>query len=144
MNLSQLLKQRAAIIKEMLSLQNKITKFNSYRDGTNPTYDTNELLNEYIKQSGLLAQVRLKIHKANDAIIHLIIEQNEQKSLAKFLQGLPVTEGPQESFRTDKEITMKAQIQEKQRAEMLKNVETRIQQLQDEIDVYNYNTIIAE
>jgi len=88
--------------------------------------------------------VKSKIHRANVPMFKKIFEMSELKSNIKSLQKLDCTEGKsnRDRYRMESELVLTSEISLVQRNEMIKEMENRIEELQDEMDVFNSNTEI--
>jgi polyhydroxyalkanoate synthesis regulator phasin len=73
-----------------------------------------------------------------------IFEMSELKSTIKALQKLDCTEGKsnRDRYRMESELVLTSEISLVVRNGKIKNLEERIEYLQDEMDVFNSNTEI--
>jgi CII-binding regulator of phage lambda lysogenization HflD len=73
-----------------------------------------------------------------------IFEMSELKSTIKAMQKLDCTEGKsnRERYRMESELVLTSEISLVERNDFIKNLEERIEYLQDEMDVFNSNTEI--
>jgi hypothetical protein len=69
---------------------------------------------------------------------------SELKSNAKALAKMDCTEGKsnKDRYRMESELVMESEISIRERDEMIKDLEERIELIQDEMDVFNSNTEI--
>jgi hypothetical protein len=73
-----------------------------------------------------------------------IFEMSELKSNIKALQKLDCTEGKsnRDRYRMESELVLTSEVSLVERNEVIKGMEDRIEELQDEMDVFNSNTEI--
>jgi hypothetical protein len=73
-----------------------------------------------------------------------IFEMSELKSNIKALQKLDCTEGKsnRDRYRMESELVLTSEVSLVERNEIIKGMEDRIEELQDEMDVFNSNTEI--
>jgi len=91
-----------------------------------------------------LIELKSKIHRANAPMFEKIFEMSELKSNIKALQKLDCTEGKsnRDRYRMDSELTLTSEVSLVERNEIIKGMEDRIEELQEEMDVFNSNTEI--
>jgi len=113
--------------------------------GNTRNYDINELIEKYEDKMNCLIKVKTAIHKANNEIYHKICQLSEYKLLATHYKRLSCSNGPNTNYKNYREqeiVEFDSQIQVLDRDSMIKALETKISNLQDELDEYNYNTDI--
>lgn len=143
MRLAKALKLKKSLVGEIAALKTQIQNKNSFLVGSNvvekfDNYKTLDLLNKKVDE---LITLKLRINEANIGIQEKIFTLSELKSQIQFWRGLNVREGVQESYGTT-DRTYLAQIDEVKRDEMVKNIQINIDNIQEEIDVYNYTMSI--
>jgi CII-binding regulator of phage lambda lysogenization HflD len=91
-----------------------------------------------------LIDLKSKIHRANAPMFEKIFEMSELKSNIKALQKLDCTEGKsnRDRYRMESELVLTSEVSLVERNEIIKGMEDRIEELQDEMDVFNSNTEI--
>jgi len=146
MNIKQALKLKNKLVKENNDTFTKLSQYNSVEEGTSRPYDPKEMLtkwNEGIKQ---LIDLKTKIHRANAPVYDKIFKLSELKSMISKLNTLGCNEGKQSPIgrwnQSSEPVVIIAEIGILQRDEMIKTLETQIEQIQDELDVHNANTEI--
>ena len=99
---------------------------------------------EISKATDELIALKSKIHRANVPMFEKIFEMSELKSAIKGLQKMECTEGKsnRERFRMESELVLTSEISLVVRNGKIKNMEERIEYLQDEMDVFNATTEI--
>jgi DNA repair exonuclease SbcCD ATPase subunit len=144
MKLSKALKEKKRLIGEIERLKRLIQSKNSYVEGSNvpEKFDVNELYAQLQSKIQELVNLKIVINEANKEIQSSIYLLGEYKALINFFNMLNTTEGPQESFRSEKTINYHAQIDELKKEELIKQYQDKADRLQDQIDTYNYTTEI--
>jgi hypothetical protein len=99
---------------------------------------------EISKATDELIALKSKIHRANAPMFEKIFEMSELKSAIKGLQKLDCTEGKsnRDRYRMESELVLTSEISLVVRNNKIKNLEERIEYLQDEMDVFNATTEI--
>jgi polyhydroxyalkanoate synthesis regulator phasin len=91
-----------------------------------------------------LIALKSAIHRANAPMFEKIFEMSELKSTIKALQKLDCTEGKsnRDRYRMESELILTSEVSLVVRNGKIKNLEERIEYLQDEMDVFNATTEI--
>jgi predicted nucleic acid-binding Zn-ribbon protein len=99
---------------------------------------------EISKATDELIDLKSKIHRANAPMFEKIFEMSELKSTIKALQKLDCTEGKsnRDRYRMESELILTSEVSLVVRNGKIKNLEERIEYLQDEMDVFNATTEI--
>lgn len=144
MKLNKALKLKKKIAGEIANLKSSIQTKNSYIDGTIKVenYDVNKIYLELLRKIEDLTSLKYAINEANREIQSKIYLIGEYKGLINFWQGVTVHEGTFPNNYGGQPTTYVAQIDEKTRDNMVKEFQTQIDSIQDEIDVFNYTTEI--
>jgi predicted nucleic acid-binding Zn-ribbon protein len=102
------------------------------------------LLGSITKTTTELVELKSKLHRANAPMFEKIFEMSELKSTIKAIQKLDCTEGKsnRDRYRMESELVLTSEISLVDRNEFIKKLEDRIEQIQDEMDVFNSNTEI--
>lgn len=147
MKLSRALKLKKKIAGEIVQLQNLITHENVQIEPNTSRFKTPELLEKLIEKQTKLIDLKTQIAKSNEPIWRLIFQSAELKGRILFLRGLNTNEGiiKRESYRGDpvpeKHIP---QINKAQVEDQITALEKQIEQLQEDIDTYNYSHDLLE
>jgi len=144
MKLFKALKLKKKLIGEITKLKEQIKEKNSYIVGSlnSEKFDVNELYSELqIKLDGLVS-LKFAINEANREIQSKIFVLSEQKALLSFWNEVSVVEGMQQLGYSDTIREYKVQVDEQKRNEMVKEFQKKIDALQEELDIFNYNTEI--
>jgi hypothetical protein len=146
MNIKQALKLKNKLVKENNETFAKLSQYNSVEQGTVRPYDPKEMLTKWNDGVKQLVDLKTKIHRANAPIYDKIFKLAELKSMVSKLNGLGCVEGKQSQRgswgQTSEPVVMIAEIGILQRDDMIKTLESQIEQIQDELDVHNANTEI--
>jgi hypothetical protein len=141
MNIKQALKKKNKLVGLISEEFAKAARYNSIDEGNIRPYSATESLKKYIELTDELIELKAQIHRANAPVYDSIFRLAELKSQAKQLKGLDCTSGTISS-RWDKESsTIKhAEITILERDGMVKEIEVRIEILQDQLDHHNHIT----
>lgn len=144
MKLYTALKLKKKLVGEITKLKTQIQAKNSYIMGdTNANkYDVGALetiLNQKITE---LVELKLSINKANLVIQSDIYHLAEIKGLLLFWQSVNTSEGIQESPYSDKITTRVVHFDELATEQRQKELQEKVDAIQEKIDSYNYTTDI--
>ena len=144
MNVKQALKQKNKLVTELKAQYQILQKFNSIEEGNPRRYSMANTLSKAQTLQLELVELKSKIHRANAPMFEKIFEMSELKSNIKALQKLDCTEGKsnRDRYRMESELVLTSEISLVDRNEFIKKLEDRIEQIQDEMDVFNSNTEI--
>lgn len=142
MNIKQALKLKNKLVAEIKE-QYKIAKeYNSIEEGNIRRFNIKEAMDKANELTKQLVELKTKIHNANSAVYGKIFEMSELKSSIKELRAIPTVEGKVSGrFNSATEIK-EVEIDAAQMNSMIKSIEKRIEELQDELDVHNGTTSI--
>lgn len=144
MNIRQALKEKNKIVKEITESTKKLQEYNSVEVGNKRPYSPVLLCGDITKLTKSLVELKTKIHRANLPVFELIFEMSELKSNAKALAKMDCTEGKnnKDYYRSNSELIMESEISIRERDEMIKELEGRIEEIQNTLDVHNTMTEI--
>jgi hypothetical protein len=142
MNLKQALKKKNKLTGNLKTALNRMIENNSYFDGGKVSYDAVEMLKKATDISEELAELKSKIQLANWPVSHLIYEMGELKNLISNLNKMNCDEGLEYNFRNDNVLKRYAVINKVKRDELIEQMETRIEEINDELDRFNAVTEI--
>jgi hypothetical protein len=144
MNIRQALKEKNKIVKDISDNTKKLQTYNSVEVGNKRPYSPVTLCGDIERLTASLIELKSKIHRANLPVFELIFEMSELKSNAKALAKMDCTEGKsnKDRYRMDSELVMESEISIRERDEMIKDLEGRIEAIQDKLDVHNAMTEI--
>jgi hypothetical protein len=144
MNIKQALKLKNKLIKSISENTRLLQQYNTIEVGNSRPYSPTVLLVEITRATDKLVELKSKIHRANAPMFEKIFEMSELKSTIKAVQKLECTEGKsnRDRYRMESELVLTSEISLVDRNEFIKKIEDRIEQLQDEMDVFNATTEI--
>lgn len=143
MNINAALKAKNEYAGKIAKIDARLLSSNRYPKGTQPSYNTTALMNERLAHEEYLISLKAKISRATQPIFYDILLMGELKSRIKVLNQMPVNELTDESRRWRSEaaiVEYVVTIGEKQRDDIVSELEARIRTLQDEIDKFNATT----
>ena len=144
MNIKQALKLKNKLIKSISENTKLLQQYNTVEVGNPRPYSSTVLMVEISKATDELIDLKSKIHRANAPMFEKIFEMSELKSAIKGLQKLDCTEGKsnRDRYRMESELILTSEVSLVVRNGKIKNLEERIEYLQDEMDVFNATTEI--
>jgi len=144
MNIKQALKLKNKLIKSISENTKLLQQYNTVEVGNPRPYSSTVLMVEISKATDELIALKSKIHRANAPMFEKIFEMSELKSAIKGLQKMECTEGKsnRDRYRMESELVLTSELSLVVRNNKIKNMEERIEYLQDEMDVFNSNTEI--
>ena len=144
MNIKQALKLKNKLIKSISENTKLLQQYNTVEVGNPRPYSSTLLMVEISKATDELIALKSAIHRANAPMFEKIFEMSELKSTIKALQKLDCTEGKsnRDRYRMESELILTSEVSLVVRNGKIKNLEERIEYLQDEMDVFNATTEI--
>src|ERR1035437_506375 len=145
MKLHKALKLRKKLTGDISRLKAQIQTKNSYLIGSvnAEKYNVPKLYSELLKKVDELVGLKFAINEANREIQSKIYVLSENKALIAFWNETSVQEGTQLiGYSNQLAQEYKVQIDEEKRNEMIKELQTKVDSLQEEIDTFNYTTDI--
>jgi hypothetical protein len=144
MTIKQALKQKNKLIKSITENTKLMQQYNSVEVGNKRPYSSKTLYDKISFDMSQLATLKAKIHVANTPVLSKIFEMSELKSLVSSIKKMDCTEGKsnRDRYRLESEVVLTSEISLVQRNEMVKELEEKIESIQDELDVYNATTTI--
>ena len=144
MTIKQALKQKNKLIKQIGENTKLMQEYNSIEVGNERPYSSIILLAKITEDTKELANLKSKIHVANTPVLEDIFLMSELKSMAQSLKKMDCTEGKsnRDRYRLESESVKTSEISLVRRNETIKELETRIEEIQDRLDVFNTTTQI--
>jgi len=144
MTIKQALKQKNKLIKQIGENTKLMQEYNSIEVGNERPYSSIILLAKISEDTKELANMKSKIHIANTPVLEDIFLMSELKSMAQSLKKMDCTEGKsnRDRYRLESESVKTSEISLVRRNETIKELETRIEEIQDRLDVFNATTQI--
>jgi hypothetical protein len=146
MTIRQALKQKNKLVQELKELNLRLQTNNSVIEGNSRDYSAKETLNAIYDKVNELSGLKTKIHRANTPVYDKIFLLSELKSVAQTLRALDCTNGIAVDFfarRSESQIVKNSEITTIERDTEIKNLESRIEQIQDELDQFNSVTVLS-
>lgn len=138
MNIKQALKRKNVLVNEIKQEFGKIQAYNSLEVGSKRPYSAKDALKTYMEKTNELITLKTAIHKANAPVYGKIFRISELKSMVRYLGTLNCNEGKQRSGYGMAELSvMSVEIDVVERDNLVKKLETEIDQIQDELDYFN-------
>ena len=144
MTIKQALKQKNKLIKTIGENTKLMQEYNSVEVGNERPYSSVELLAQISEYTKELVKLKTKIHIANTPVLEDIFLMSELKSMAQSLKKMDCTEGKsnRDRYRLESESVKTSEISLVKRNEVIKEMEARIEEIQDRLDVFNATTEI--
>lgn len=144
MTIKQALKQKNKLIKQIGENTKLMQEYNSIEVGNERPYSSVELLGKISEDIKELAKLKTKIHIANTPVLEDIFLMSELKSMTQSLKKMDCTEGKsnRDRYRLESESFKTSEISLVKRNETIKELEARIEEIQDRLDVFNATTQI--
>ena len=144
MTIKQALKQKNKLIKQIGENTKLMQEYNSIEVGNERPYSSIILLAQITEGTKELANLKSKIHIANTPVLEDIFLMSELKSIAQSLKKMDCTEGKsnRDRYRLESESVKTSEISLVRRNETIKELETRIEEIQDRLDIFNATTQI--
>jgi hypothetical protein len=142
MNVKQALKQKNKLVTDLKAQYQILQKFNSIEEGNPRRYSMADTLVKIDQLSDELVELKARIHRANQPVYNQIFKLAELKGMVKELKKVPTDEGKQTerygSVASIKEVELTI-VDIQQSVDVL---QTKIEEIQNELDIHNANTII--
>lgn len=145
MNIKQALKRKNKLVGLMAEEWSKVSQYNVTDDGNPRPYSAVEAMARWMQLSEELVTLKSKIHLANGPKYDQIFRLAETKNQVKYLKSLNCQSGKVQNRWDSEAPTIKhAEINVVERDKMVKDMEARIEMIQDDLDQWNHNTIIED
>ena len=146
MKIKQALKYKKKLASKMNQEFSKIQMYNSVEEGSNRVYDVKESMQNWLRMSEELVELKTKIHLANAPVYGKIFRMSELKSQLSNLKQLDCVEGKYSDrygrMSGDAPIIKTAEIGLLERDKMISDLEEEIEKIQEELDEHNALTSI--
>jgi hypothetical protein len=142
MNLAKALKEKNRLAKKMSNIQSLIQQGNSIPKASEREVNINTLIDDLELKTQQLIQLKIKIFEASRPIREHILKMAELKTRINFLQSVSTTKGLHRPGYGADLIEYDAVLTSKTIQDIVEKHEKEIDELQDEIDTFNYTTEI--
>jgi hypothetical protein len=139
MNLKQALKEKNRLKGKLNVFRDKLRKHNVAVEEER-AYDPNVLLESLFKTTEDIVLLKSRIHRANSERCDLIYRLAELKSLAKSLRYVPASAVWTSEGKVP--IQKTPAINETRLDSIIEDIEKQIEAIQDELDSFNFKTIV--
>lgn len=142
MTVKQALKQKNKLVADIKECWTIIHSQNSIEAGNPRRYSVSSQL--AIVETSILELVELKkkIHTANQPVFDKIFQMAELKGMVKELKKLSVDEGKVSERYSSVQSVKEVEVNIAERDTLVKELEKKIEVLQDELDIHNATTQI--
>ena len=141
--LAKALKLKNILVRELNSLNSRLLTNNSYLKNNAPKYNVIDVVSEIAAKRQELVNLKVAIQVANVGIVEKLILLGELKNYAANLNSLQTQEGEVTSYHQNQNNFFECVINQVSKDEMVKVVQTQIDNLQDDIDTFNATTKIT-
>jgi predicted nucleic acid-binding Zn-ribbon protein len=142
MNVKQALKQKNKLVTELKAQYQILQKFNSIEEGNPRRYIMVDVLAKIASLSNELVELKARIHKVNQPVYNQIFLLAELKGQIKELKKVPTDEGKQTERYGSVQSIKEVQLNIVDIENVVGELQDRIEELQNELDIHNANTII--
>ena len=142
MNVKQALKQKNKLVTELKAQYQILQKFNSIEEGNPRRYIMVDVLAKIESLSNELVELKARIHKVNQPVYNQIFLLAELKGRIKELKKVPTDEGKQTERYGSVQSIKEVQLNIVDIENFVGELQDRIEELQNELDIHNANTII--
>jgi hypothetical protein len=144
MNIKQALKKKNKLVGQISEEFSKASQYNVVDEGNPRPYSATEAIGNWMRLINELIVLKTQIHKANLPVYDKIFELSELKNQVKYLKSLNCASGKVSGGRwgEGESVIKHAEINVVEKDKMVKELEVRIERLQDELDQWNHTTII--
>lgn len=144
MTIKQALKLKNKLIKNIGENTQLMQRYNSVEVGNERPYSSQMLYKQIEIDTKELASLKSRIHIANVPVMEDIFWMSEMKSIIANLKKMECVEGKsnRDRYRMESELVMTSEISLVSRNQEIKMLESKIEEIQDKLDVFNATTEI--
>lgn len=142
MTIKQALKLKNKLVKQIGENTGRLISYNTIEVGNKRPYDISEINDHIMSDIIELAELKAKIHSANLPVLGDIFKMSELKSIIKTYKQLSCSEGKTSSRYGTEVSYMESIITISDRDNIIKEIEDKIEEIQDRLDVFNATTEI--
>ena len=142
MTVKQALKQKNKLVADIKMNWTIVNAHNSIEAGNPRRYSVVQKLEENNQLTEELVELKSKIHTANQPVFHKIFLMAELKGMVKELKKLSVEEGKVSERYSSVQAIKEVEMDIVERDNLVKELENKIEVLQDELDTHNATTQI--
>lgn len=138
MKLNKALKLKNKLVEEINKAFIYLENNNSLDEGTPRAYSVKAKLEEAISKTNELVELKAKIHMANSPVWDKIFMLSELKGTVSKLKRMNTREKAASTYSE----AVVAEIGLLEKDELVKGLEQRIEEIQEELDIHNHATMI--
>lgn len=144
MTIKQALKLKNKLIKNIGENTQLMQRYNSVEVGNERPYSSQMLYKQIETDTKELVSLKSRIHIANVPVMEDIFWMSEMKSIIANLKKMECVEGKsnRDRYRMESELVMTSEISLVIRNQEIKMLESKIEEIQDKLDVFNATTEI--
>ena len=142
MNVKQALKQKNKLVTELKAQYQILQKFNSIEEGNPRRYIMVDVLAKIESLSNELVELKARIHRVNQPVYNQIFLLAELKGRIKELKKVPTDEGKQTERYGSVQSIKVVQLNIVDIENRVGELQDRIEELQNELDIHNATTNI--
>jgi len=142
MTIKKALKLKVKLVADANLAFTRMTAYNSVEEGSERVYDPKVMYNEWVFKTTQLVELKTKIHKANLKVYDKIFALSELKSQVQKLKVLDCTSGKVNDRYGGTSKIKTTVITILERDEIVKELEEKIEQIQEQLDIHNLKTKI--
>ena len=142
MNVKQALKQKNKLVTELKAQYQILQKFNSIEEGNPRRYIMVDVLAKIESLSNELVELKARIHRVNQPVYNQIFLLAELKGQIKELKKVPTDEGKQTERYGSVQSIKEVQLNIVDIENVVGELQDRIEELQNELDIHNATTNI--
>lgn len=144
MNVKAALKEKNRLVKEINDCYVKMLSYNSIDVSNTRPYSSKELMSRIIELTNNLITLKTKINKVNLPVYDKIFRLSELKNTITKIKNMDCTEGTSTYYSRigETQPIKTSEISIIERDEMVRDMETEINKIQDYLDNHNHNTLI--
>ena len=142
MNIKQALKAKNKLVAEIKELSMLLHNNNSMEESATRRFDVNKLVEQIQETAKDLVSLKARIHRGNVSVFEKIFMMAELKGQVKELKKLSTEEGKISSRYSGTVETKSVVLTALDVRNMIKDLESQIEKIQDELDVHNATTTI--
>jgi hypothetical protein len=145
MNVKVALKEKNRLVKEINDCYQKMLIYNSIDVSNTRPYSSRELMDRVIELTDNLITLKTKINIANLPVYGKIFRLSELKNAITKIKNMDCTEGASVYYSGIRETQpiKTSEISIIERDDMVRSMETEINEIQDYLDNHNHNTLIS-
>ena len=142
MNIKQALKYKNKLVTQIKELYEIAKAHNSIEQGNPRRYSAREAINKAEELAVALVELKTQIHMANAPVYGLIFKMSELKNQVKQIKSIPVNEGTVTERYGSVSTIKEVELNIVERDNLVKELENKIEAIQDALDTHNANTQI--